>query len=82
MAMLSMILPNRHVVSPAQERAPQSAAIPESPQIARATPHEPTADNLETCKRKGWETHMKFAVMKIPDPITVPITNDVAPTEE
>ena len=25
---------------------------------------------------------MKFAVMKIPDPITVPITNDVAPTEE
>ena len=26
------------------------------------------------------ETHMKFAVMNIPDPITVPITNDVAPT--
>ena len=26
------------------------------------------------------ETHMKFAVMNIPDPITVPITNEVAPT--
>ena len=25
-------------------------------------------------------THMKFAVMKIPEPITVPITKEVAPT--
>ena len=31
---------------PAQERAPQSAASPERAQMARATPQEPTADNL------------------------------------
>ena len=79
---------NPHVASPAQERAPQSAAIPESPQIARATPQEPRAKSLEGKSGSTWpetranekETHMKFAVMKIPDPITVPITNDVAPT--
>ena len=31
---------------PAQERAPQRAASPERAQMARATPHEPTANNL------------------------------------
>ena len=76
-------LDSPHIGPPAQERAPQRAATPENPQIASATPQDPTADNLAIDReRLNHFTHMKFAVMKIPDPITVPITKDVAPTGE
>ena len=54
--------------SSAQQRAPQRAAIPDSAQMRRERPHEPTLRS------------MKFAVMKIPEPIIVPTTNEVAPT--
>ena len=76
-------LDSPHIGPPAQERAPQRAATPENPQIASATPQDPTADNLDIDRERfNHFTHMKFAVMKIPDPITVPITKDVAPTGE
>ena len=56
------------VDSSAQQSAPQRAARPDRAQMRRDRPQEPTLRS------------MKFAVMKIPEPIIVPITKEVAPT--
>ena len=57
------------VASSAQHSAPLMASRPEMSQTRRDKNQEPTSFN------------MKLAVMKIPDPMIVPVTNDVAPTE-
>ena len=56
------------VASSAQHRAPHRAARPDRPQIMRDRPQEPTLRSI------------KLAVMKMPEPMIVPTTKDVAPT--
>ena len=56
--------------SSAQQRLPASARSPDISQTSRARPQEPTARRME------------FAVMKIPDPMMVPVTKEQAPTEK
>ena len=56
------------VASSAKQRLPARAASPLRAHMTRVIAHDPT-----------WSI-IVLAVIKIPDPIIVPVTNEVAPT--